>query len=241
MKEDLNNYTSAYEEDFKYSLDNRLILKWYPNRIISKILSGSLLELGLGHGYTISQFLNSNKISYYRILEGSGEIIELFKKNYGTVNVDIVQTYFEDYHTADKFDNIVMGFVLEHVEDPGLIISKYSKYLKPGGSLFITVPNAEALNRRLGYEAGILRDLEQLSDADKQLGHKRYFTVKKITNLIQKSGLEVRSLEGLFLKPITTEQIKTLNLTEEILTAMLKVGVHYPELCTGILLEATVG
>ncbi len=240
MNENLDNYAGAYEENFKYSLDNRLILKWYPSRIVSKIHFGSLLELGLGHGYTIDQFMDSKKISYYRILEGSKEIIELFKRDNRALNVDIIQTYFEDYDTRDRFDNIVMGFVLEHVNDPATIIVQYSKYLKPGGSLFVAVPNAEALNRRFGYEAGVLKDLEQLSASDIQLGHKRYFTLKKLTKLIHDNGLKVKSVEGLFLKPITTDQIKTLNLTDKILMAMLKVGIHYPELCTGILMEAAV-
>jgi 2-polyprenyl-3-methyl-5-hydroxy-6-metoxy-1,4-benzoquinol methylase len=133
-----------------------------------------------------------------------------------------------------------MGFVLEHVDKPTLIISKYIKYLKPGASLFITVPNSEALNRRFGYEAGLLKDLDQLSEADIQLGHKRYFNKNSLEALVKQCGLTVKTFEGLFLKPITTNQIQTLNLSEKILKAMLKVGVHYPELCTGVLMEATI-
>jgi SAM-dependent methyltransferase len=240
MSENLDNYTKAYNDDFVYSLDNRLIMQWYPERIIKRMQNGSLLELGLGHGYTIEKFLNSSKINHYRILEGSKEIIDKFRKNYGNLAVDIIHTSFEAYETEDKFDNIVMGFILEHVDEPASIISKYKEYLKPGARIFITVPNSEALNRRLGYEAGLLNEMDQLSDADIQLGHKRYFNISSLEALAKRCGLAVKSYEGLFLKPITTHQIQTLNLSEEILQAMLKVGVHYPELCTGILIEATV-
>ena len=240
MTENLDNYANAYDDDFVYSLDNRLIMQWYPDRIVKRMNNGSLLELGLGHGYTIQQFLDSKKITYYRILEGSKEIIDKFKKQYGNLSVDIIHSYFETYETEEQFDNIVMGFILEHVEEPASIISKYIKFLKPGASLFITVPNSEALNRRLGYEAGLLKELDHLSEADIQLGHKRYFNKDSLETLAEQCGLRIKSFEGLFLKPITTNQIKTLNLSEAILTAMLKVGIQYPELCTGVLMEATI-
>ncbi|MBE3092242.1 MAG: methyltransferase domain-containing protein [Actinobacteria bacterium] len=201
---------------------------------------GNLLELGLGHGYTIQQFLNSGKINYYRILEGSKEIIEKFKRDNSNINVDIKHIYFEDYESEDKFDNIVIGFILEHVDSPELIISKFKKHLKSNGKMFITVPNSEALNRRFGYESGLLKKIDYLSEEDKQLGHKRYFNKEKLLKMIESCGLKAKSIEGLFLKPITTEQIIKLNLSEEILMAMLKVGVHYPELCTGILIEAII-
>ena len=102
------------------------------------------------------------------------------------------------------------------------------------------MPNSEALNRRLGYEAGLLKELNELSEADIQLGHKRYFNKDSLETLIEQCGLTIKSFEGLFLKPITTSQLKTLNLSEEILTAMLKVGINFPELCTSILVEATI-
>ncbi len=240
MNENLDDYVEAYDNDFLYSLDNRLILQWYPQRILKKINDGSLLELGLGHGHTIQYFLNSQKISHYRIIEGSEQIIENFLRQNYDVSIDIIHDRFETYDSEDKFDNIVMGFVLEHVDDPVLLINKYIQYLKPESSLFITVPNSDALNRRFGYEAGLLDELDQLSEADLQLGHKRYFNLDSLNFIAQKCGLTVKSFEGLFLKPITTNQIKLLDLDEKILHAMLKVGIKYPELCTGILMEATV-
>ena len=82
MNENLDNYAGAYEENFKYSLDNRLILKWYPSRIVSKIHFGSLLELGLGHGYTIDQFMDS-KISYYRFWKDPKRLLNCLRGTIG--------------------------------------------------------------------------------------------------------------------------------------------------------------
>jgi hypothetical protein len=41
------------------------------------------------------------------------------------------------------------------------------------------------------------------------------------------------------LKPITTQQMLDLNLSEAILQGMLKVGIGYPELCNSLLMQAS--
>jgi 2-polyprenyl-3-methyl-5-hydroxy-6-metoxy-1,4-benzoquinol methylase len=133
-----------------------------------------------------------------------------------------------------------MGFVMEHVDDPYFILARFKQYLKPEGSIFITVPNSRALNKRIGFEAGMIDDYDALSDADHALGHKRLFTVDSLKTLIESANCVVMRMEGLFLKPITTGQIRELGLSKEILQAMLRVGIDYPELCVGILAEAKV-
>jgi len=235
----LDIHTSAYKETFSYALDNDLILNWYPQRILKLAKGNSLLELGLGHGY--SALILSKHFSRYLVIEGSGEVIQLFKANHSSeTGIEITRAFFEDFITTEKYDNIVMGFIMEHVEDPGLILDKYKKLLAPGGSVYITVPNAEALNKRLGYEAGLIDDLMKLGPGDLELGHRRLFTVPGLKELVSKHGYRIKTIEGLLLKPITTAQIITLGLPRNILEAMLKVGVNYPELCVGILMEVGV-
>jgi 2-polyprenyl-3-methyl-5-hydroxy-6-metoxy-1,4-benzoquinol methylase len=232
----LDQLKDAYDDSFPYALDNRLIINWYPERIISRVPGGSLLEMGVGHGFCSLRLAGHFK--RHIIIEGSGQIIEKFRTEAcGIEHIEIIQTFFEDFTSEEKFDVILMGFVLEHVEDPNFIVDKFRSFLKPNGSIFITVPNAHALNKRLGYEAGMITDLDTLSEADLALGHKRLFTVDSIRDLAEKNGCRIDMLEGLFLKPIATQQIHDLKLSEEILQAMLKVGVNYPDLCVGILAE----
>lgn len=235
MKNYLDKFTESYKDKFPYSLDNRLILNWYPERVLNLAKGNSLLELGLGHGYSSLKF--SEKFKRHVVIEGSEEIITLFNINFGTKKISIIHSYFEEYTAEEKFDVIVMGFILEHVADPSLILQKYKQFLNPGGSIFIAVPNAETLNKRFGYEAGLIKNLEELSQADLALGHRRLFTVDSLKSLVSSKGLSIKAIEGIFLKPITTQQIINLDLSEEILQAMLKVGINYPELCVGILME----
>ena len=63
-----------------------------------------------------------------------------------------------------------MGFILEHVDDP-LLILRHFRISRPDGRMFLAVPNAEVLNRRLGQLAGLLDDVTELSENDQLLGH----------------------------------------------------------------------
>lgn len=130
-----------------------------------------------------------------------------------------------------------MGYILEHVKDPDLILKKYADFLNPGGAIYIVVPNAESLHRRIGYEAGLLNDLFKLSNDDLMFGHQRYFTVKTLTDFVHSHNLKITRIEGIFIKPITSQQIRKLELSSEILMGMCKVGIEYPELSNSILME----
>ncbi|MDR3636046.1 MAG: class I SAM-dependent methyltransferase [Isosphaeraceae bacterium] len=233
---DLDRFADAYDESFPYALDNRLMLNWYAARVLELARGGALLELGIGHGYTTAAF--SEAFERHVVLEGSPEIIARFKAKFRAARAEIVQTAFEDYQTNERFDLIVMGFVLEHVADPWLVLARFRGFLKEGGRLIVTVPNAEALNKRFGHAAGLVSSLTDLSDFDRALGHHRLFTVATLTDLVRSAGYRVERTEGIFLKPITTAQLTQLQLSEAILQAMLKVGIDYPELCVGLLAEA---
>jgi 2-polyprenyl-3-methyl-5-hydroxy-6-metoxy-1,4-benzoquinol methylase len=238
MPHKLDSYSAAYQSDSAYYLDNELILNWYPERVLKLAQGNSLLELGIGHGFTPMVF--SKNFAKHVVIEGSSEVISLFRSKCDVDKIEIVQTFFESFETQDTFDVIMMGFVLEHVDCPDVILKRYARLLKPNGSIFIAVPNSEALNKRFGYHAGLISDMSELSAADKALGHQRLYTVDSLRALIESNGCFVKTLEGLFLKPITTSQIQQLKLSPEILQAMLKVGVNYPELCVGLLAEVKI-
>ena len=238
METDKLNRLSVYTEQNIYDFDNRIMLHYYPRRIMELLKESknlSLLDLGLGHGYSATEFRNSLK--EYTILEGDPEIIQQFNRDHQEHGINIIQTFFEDYESEKKFDVIVMGFILEHVEDPLFLLRKYSALLEDNGKLFVAVPNAESLNRRFGNAAGILPDILQLAETDYLLGHKRFFTRGSLKKLCEAVGLTVCREEGLYLKPFTTKQILSLNLDESILNAMCIVGQAYPELSCGILME----
>lgn len=236
MKNKLDAHVAAYKGESLYDFDNKILLTWYPQRIVMNSKGAtSVLELGLGHGITTKMF--SNKFDRHVVLEGSPAIIQNFKEKFPECDAQIIETYFEEFYTEEKFDLIVMGFILEHVDDPFAIITRYKNFLSPMGKIFLAVPNAEALNRRLGHIAGILEDLSSLSENDLLQGHKRYYTVTSLTEEMNRAGYKIDRMEGIYLKPFTTSQIISLNFDEKIIRALCEVGVDYPELSCGILAQ----
>lgn len=236
MKNTLDKHLVAYEGNNIYDFDNEILMTWYPQRIIELAKkSKSILELGIGHGYTTNIF--SQHFKSHLVLDGSAAVIKNFKKKFPDCKAKIIETYFEEFKNNEKFDLIVMGFILEHVNDPIQILTHFKKFLTPKGKIFIAVPNAEVLNRKLGHLAGMLPDMQSLSENDVMLGHKRYYTIKTLTEDVKKAGCKIERIEGIYLKPLTTQQMLTLNFDKKILDALCMIGISYPELCCGILAE----
>lgn len=239
MKNKLDTHVAAYEGQILYDFDNDILLNWYPHRIIKYAKKAkSILELGLGHGITTEIF--SKYFNNHIVLEGSPAVIRNFKKNFPRCHAQIIETFFEKFESDKKFETIVLGFVLEHVDNPLELLNHFKEFLAPNGRIFIAVPNAESLNRRLGHIAGILPDMQKLAENDTTLGHKRYFTLKSLTRLIKNAHYKIERVEGIFLKPFTTQQIMSLRLDKRIIQALCEVGISYPELCCGILVELKI-
>ena len=130
-----------------------------------------------------------------------------------------------------------MGFVLEHVDNPDFVLEHYKKFLKPNGIMYVAVPNAKSLNRRLGLELGIIKDIYDLNANDKALGHKRQFCRDNWRELLMRHGYVITYEEGIYLKPLPLGFLKTLPDFKANLEAMLRVGIEYPDLCVALLME----
>lgn len=232
----LDQYISAYGAEFGYAFDNNILLHWYPRRIISLCpKGGSLLELGIGHGYSTQCF--SEHFTRHVVIDGSDAVIQQFHTQYPQSNAEVVCDFFEEFETEERFDVIVMGFVLEHVADPTMLLRKFRSFLTPGGRCFVTVPNAESLHRRIGHAARLLGDMMALGDADRQLGHIRLYTAATLAYELKMANYRLVRQEGIFLKSLTTAQLISLNLDNSIIEAMCTVAIDYPELSCALLAE----
>ncbi|MDX9929668.1 MAG: class I SAM-dependent methyltransferase [Bacteroidales bacterium] len=237
MGNSLDNFSDTYRDNKNiYYHDVEIIHNWYERRILE--LAGnelSVLDLGIGRGTSTLTF--SREFKHFMVIEGSKKIINDFRTKNPESNAEIVHAFFEDFNTDKRFDVIIMGFILEHVKDPHFILRRYSSFLKDEGKVLVSLPNAEALNRRLGFFAGLLPDITCLSENDLALGHQHYFTVNTLEELVTKAGFTVMLKEGIYLKPFTTSQMLSLNLSPDIKIALCKVGTSYPELSAAMLFQ----
>lgn len=240
---DLDQFEGAYKPTFAFYDENQWYLTKYMSLMRQSILEHShttVLSLGIGHRVVaggLLDMLQSGVLSNYAIVEGSSVILDAFKSAHQQKGLHLYESYFEHFEIDAQFDGIEMGFVLEHVDDPSVVVAQVKKLLLSNGTLYVAVPNARSLHRLIGHHAGLLPDMYELSKADLELGHQRYFDLDSIVALMEQGGFTVRFKKGLMLKPITGNQLKQLNWGADIIEALMTIGESYPEMANSIYLE----
>jgi len=94
-------------------------------------------------------------------------------------------------YEANTFDVVTILMVLEHVFDPFTVIEQISKVIRSGGYLVINVPNIAYIKHRLGLLVGRLPITSNVDCWDQREwdgGHIHYFTLARLTWLLQKFG-----------------------------------------------------
>jgi len=245
LSEELNEQSLIYFSDNNPFKDER----YWRNKAYEELISDkdgfpgaicdcSVLEFGIGAHQNLINI--SKYASELCVLEGSSTAIYHFKEKYPDLaeKIYLVETLFEDYNCDKAYDRIIMSFILEHVDDPLFILRKYRKHLSEDGKLIVVVPNSESLHRRIAYKMSLLEDMEMLSEFDIKVGHQRWFNVGTLHALLRKSGYDIIDTRGLFLKPLTTSQLKELGLGDSFYNALGVIGYDYPELCSSLVVVA---
>jgi SAM-dependent methyltransferase len=245
--ETLNSHGLAYTQAFPHFEENRIVHVAYGHHIARSIEqrgARTVLSLGVGHtevAQPLLALLRAGRIDRYVLVDGAPAILEAFAKSTEPhpAGLTLVESFFEQFDTAERFDVIEAGFILEHVEDPALVLKRIHHLLAPGGRMFIAVPNATSLHRQIGHLAGLLPDMYALSAADHDLGHRRYFDVERLRSLVQACGYQVQHTEGLLLKPFMTSQMAALALAPAVWDGLQQVAHAYPELSNSFFMEVT--
>lgn len=245
-QENLNDYIDAYGKRFPFADENVLMLDSYAGHLLDSVgerQNVDILSLGIGYQTVATRIVKElgKRLHNYVILEGSEAVIAKFRNEWPLKHIpDVRQTYFETFDSAERFDVIEMGFVLEHVDDPELIVNRFKRYLKPGGVIGMAVPNARSLHRLIGHEAGLLPNMYALSEHDLALGHKRYFDLALFRQLALSQGLIVKRERGIMLKPVTTSQLASLHVSESVMKALCNVADALPDIANGMYIEAAL-
>lgn len=146
----------AFWKSFWESRKN-LILYLKPDYVFGDILAGLIKEKGIKNAIELGGFpgyysvylkkyqnLSTTLFDYY-IHEGL--IKELLAKNgLKDGDINIIESDLFNYTPEQKYDMVLSFGLIEHFSDTASIIKTHLQFLKPGGTLFITLPNFTGVN-----------------------------------------------------------------------------------------------
>ncbi|MCM3901717.1 MAG: class I SAM-dependent methyltransferase [Pyrinomonadaceae bacterium] len=204
---------------------------------------GNLLELGSFKGDFTRRFL-----PYFddiTCVEASDVAIEEARQKLGD-KVKFVHSLFEKAALSKCYDNIVLTHVLEHLDDPVLVLKRVNEeWLSENGRFFLVCPNANAPSRQIAVKMGLINHNTAVTPSEVEHGHRRTYTLDTLERDAVAAGLKVVHRSGIFFKALANFQwdrlLKTDIISKEYMEGCYKFGQQYPDLCSSIFLMCEKG
>lgn len=231
------------DHKYAYSFDFDVMHPFMLRAFLPFFIPGNLLELGSFKGEFTKKLLPYfNQIT---CIEASNQAIEIARKTVSK-KVIFLNALFENVTLPEKYDNIIMTHVLEHVDDPIIVLKKVNKeWLSDKGRLFLVCPNANAPSRQIAVKMGLISHNTAITPAEKQHGHKTTYTLDTLERDAKKGGLKVVYRSGIFFKALANFQwdklLQTDIINKEYLNGCYELGQQYPDLCSSIFLMCEKG
>lgn len=238
-KEGKDTKDHKYGYSFDYDVMHPFMLKSFA----PFFREGNLLELGCFKGEFTKRFLPYfNDIT---CVEASDEAINVAQKEFGS-RVKFVHSLFETAKLPEKYDNIVLTHVLEHIDEPIAILKRINnEWLSDTGRFFLVCPNANAPSRQIAVKMGLIAHNSAVTPAELEHGHRITYSLDTLERDARAAGLNVVHRSGIFFKALANFQwdklLGTDIISNEYLDGCYQLGQQYPDLCSSIFLMCEKG
>lgn len=193
------------------------------------------LEMGPAEGVMTEKLRKIS--SALSVVDGSQAFCDSIKSRFPDVETNCA--LFENFDTDQRFDLIVLGHVLEHVDDPVFILRQSARWLAPNGSIFSAVPNSRSLHRQAAVIMGLLETEDELNEMDRHHGHRRVMNPESFRTCFRQAGLTVDVFGGYWMKPVSSGQIEQ-TWTPQMLDAFMRLGERYPDVAGEMYIVASL-
>ncbi len=231
------------DHKYGYTFDFDVLHPYMLKSFIPFFKDGNFLELGSYKGNFTKRFL-----PYFddiTCVEASDEAIEEAKKELGS-KVKFINSLFETATLPAKYDNIVLTHVLEHIDDPVLVLKRINdEWLSDTGRFFLVCPNANAPSRQIAVKMGLISHNSAITPAEVEHGHRITYSLDTLERDARAAGLKVVHRSGIFFKALANFQwdrlLNTDIISAEYLEGCFQLGQIYPDLCSSIFLMCEKG
>lgn len=209
----------------------------YFFKIIKRFSASShqVLEIGPAEG-VMTNFL-ADHFKELEIVEPVTQFCKDLWERYPEIRVH--NCLIEHFDFDKKFDLLILGHVLEHVEHPVEVLTNLKKYLKPDGKIICSVPNANSLHRQAAVKMGILKSEDSLNEQDIRHGHRRVFDPIFFRKIFNESNYTLNHFGGYWLKTLSNAQIEKYY-SGAMIDSYLSMGEIYPDIAAEIYVVASL-
>lgn len=194
------------------------------------------LELGPAEGLMTEILARS--FPALTLVDGARRFCDDLRQRFPSAQV--ICSVFEEFVADSQFETIVLGHVLEHVDDPRAILSRARGWLAPNGVVCAAVPNAQSLHRQAAVLMGLLPSEHSLNETDLHHGHRRVYDPDSFRTDFVAAGYAIHHFGGYWIKPLSNAQIEA-TWTPEMLGAFMRLGERYPDIAGEIYVIAGHG
>lgn len=231
------------DHQYAYSFDFDVMHHYMLKAFLPYMAKTSLLELGSFKGDFTKRFVDH--VDSIMCVEASSNAISE-AKNKLPDKINFLNSRFEEAQINDRFDNIVMTHVLEHIDDPIEVLKRVNdEWLSDNGKFFLVCPNANAPSRQIAVKMGLITHNSAVTPAEEEHGHRCTYTLDTLERDAKAAGLKVVKREGIFFKALANFQwdrlLQTDIISKEYLEGCYELGQQYPDLCSSIFLLCEKG
>lgn len=231
------------DHKYAYNFDFDVMHKFMIRSFESFFIEGNALELGSFQGDFTKRLLPY--FDQITCIEASDEAIKIAQQIL-PAHVKTINALFEEAVLPEKYDNIILTHVLEHLDDPVGIMKKINEeWLSDRGRFFLVCPNANAPSRQIAVKMGLISHNSAITPAEKEHGHRITYTLDTLERDARQAGLKVVHRSGIFFKALANFQwdrlLQTDIISKEYLEGCYQLGHIYPDLCSSIFLMCEKG
>ena len=238
-KETTDNAERKYGYNFDYDVLHHYMLQAFK----PFLRAGNALELGSFEGRFTERLLGL--FPQITCVEASEEATKKARTALGQ-RIITNSGLFESIQLKEKYDNIFLTHVLEHVDDAvGVLRRINNEWLSEAGRLFLVCPNANAPSRQIAVKMGLISHNTAITHGEAQHGHHRTYALDTLERDATAAGLRIVQRSGIFFKALANFQwdkiLNTNVISQEYLDGCYALGQKYPDLCASIFLLCEKG